>query len=61
MRFVRVRYDACDRQFKPMTHELSSQVEDGAMYLLAEFSADDFAPIDEAKPDQTGVRPASRY
>jgi hypothetical protein len=47
MRFVRVQYDACNRQFKLMNDELSSQMEDGGIYLMAGPSADDFAPAAE--------------
>lgn len=61
MRFVRVRYDSRDRQFRLMTLEPTSPMEDGAMYLLAEAPADDFAPFDEAELERNNVRQAAQH
>jgi hypothetical protein len=47
MRFVRVQYDAYNRQFTFVDRELASQMEDGAMYLIADHSPSDFLPADE--------------
>ena len=46
MRFVRVQYDAYNRQFKLMDRELSSQIEDGGTYLIADVSAESFLPLE---------------
>ena len=47
MRFIRVQFDANDRQFKPADRELASQTEDGGMYLIADLSPSDFLPAEE--------------
>ena len=47
MRFVRVQYDAYNRQFKLMDRELSSQIEDGGTYLVADLSPESFIPANE--------------
>ena len=47
MRFIRVQFDACDRQFKPANRELASQMEDGGMYFIADLSPSDFLPAEE--------------
>jgi hypothetical protein len=44
MRFVRVQYDAYDRQFKMADRLLASQMEDGFTYLIADLSPSDFLP-----------------
>jgi hypothetical protein len=44
MRFVRVQYDACDRQFKMADRLLAWQMEDGFTYLIADLSPSDFVP-----------------
>ncbi len=44
MRFVRVQYDAYNRQFTFVDRELASQMEDGAMYMIADLSHSDFLP-----------------
>jgi hypothetical protein len=60
MRFVRVQYDASDRQFKLMDHDLASQAEDGQMYLIAEPSLDDFAPAEDLQLELPLVKPAAK-
>src|SRR2546423_422881 len=47
MRFVRVQYDAGDRQFKPAGFQLVSQLEDRTTYLIADLSPSDFIPVEE--------------
>ena len=44
MRFVRVQYDAYNRQFDLMDGELASQLEDHGTYLIADFPTLDFLP-----------------
>src|SRR5262249_27782063 len=63
MRFVRVQYDASDRQFKMADRLLASQMEDGFTYLIADLSPSDFVPnhdfelvIAGAKAPPTGQR-----
>jgi hypothetical protein len=47
MRFVRVQYDACDRQFKMADRLLAWQMEDGFTYLIADLSPSDFVPTQD--------------
>ena len=47
MRFIRVQFDAYNRQFKLADRELASQMEDGGMYLIADLSPSDFLPAEE--------------
>ena len=47
MRFVRVQYDAHDRQFKIADRLLASQMEDGFTYLIADLSPSDFIPASD--------------
>ena len=47
MRFLRVQFDARDRQFKPTDLELASQMREGGMYLVADLSPSDFLPAEE--------------
>jgi len=44
MRFVRVQYDTYNQQFTAMDRELATQLDDGSMYLIADFSSEDFLP-----------------
>ena len=44
MRFVRVQFDAYDRQFKMADRLLAWQMEDGFTYLIADLSPSDFVP-----------------
>jgi hypothetical protein len=46
MRFIRVQFDAHDRQFKLTDRELASQMEEGGMYLIADLSPSDFLPAE---------------
>ena len=47
MRFVRVQFDACDRQFKMADRLLAWQMEDGFTYLIADLSPSDFVPTQD--------------
>jgi hypothetical protein len=42
MRFVKVQYDGYNRQFTVMDRELASHLDDGGLYLVADFSNEDF-------------------
>ena len=55
MRYVKVQYDACNRKFNMADPELSTELEDGGMYLVADFSEEDFlppAPLDLLEGDR---------
>ena len=41
MRYVKVQYDAYNRQFKVADGELSGKLDDGGIYLVADFSRED--------------------
>ena len=41
MRYVKVQYDAYNRQFKVADGELSAKLDDGGIYLVADFSRED--------------------
>jgi hypothetical protein len=43
MRYVKVQYDAWNRRFTAES-ELATELEDGGMYLIADFSEEDFLP-----------------
>lgn len=58
MRYVRVQYDAYNRQFTLMDRDLSSQMEDGGTYLIADFSSNDFLPVDELDLREADHTPA---
>lgn len=47
MRFLRVQYDGYNRQFKLMDRGLSSEIQDGRTYLIADLSLTDFMSMDE--------------
>jgi hypothetical protein len=47
MRFVRVHYDAYNRQFNLADHEMARELEDGATYLIADSTPEDFIPPEE--------------
>ena len=47
MRFVRVQYDAYNRQFKLQDQNMARDLEDGAAYMIADFSTDDFMPTEQ--------------
>jgi hypothetical protein len=47
MQFVKVQYDAYNRQFTFMDHRASSQMEDGSIYLIAGLSPIDYLPADD--------------
>ena len=44
MRFVKVQYDAYNQQFNVMDRELATDLDDGSLYLVADFSSEDFLP-----------------
>ena len=44
MRYVKVQYDAYNRKFKVADDELATELDDGGLYLVADFSEDDFLP-----------------
>jgi hypothetical protein len=43
MRYVKVQYDAWNRKFMA-DPDLATELEDGGMYLVADFSEEDFLP-----------------
>jgi hypothetical protein len=44
MRYVKVQYDAYNREFKMADPDLATELEDGGLYLVADFSEEDFVP-----------------
>ena len=50
MRYVKVQYDAQNRKFKMTDTELATELEDGGLYLVADFSEDDFLPPSTLSP-----------
>jgi len=44
MRYVKVQYDAHNRKFKMADGELATELDDGGLYLVADFSEEDFLP-----------------
>ena len=58
MRFVRVQYDANDRQFKMADRLLAWQMEDGFTYLIADLSPSDFVPTQDFELLDAGVETA---
>jgi hypothetical protein len=59
MRFVRVQYDAYDRQFKIADRLLAWQMEDGFTYLIADLSPSDFVPTPDFELVNAGAKTAS--
>jgi hypothetical protein len=59
MRFVRVQYDAYDRQFKMADRLLAWQMEDGFTYLIADLSPSDFVPTQDFELVGAGAKTAS--
>ena len=57
MRCVKVQYDGYNRQFTLIDRELARELEDGGTYLIADFSAQDFLPVNDM--DLDGDRPHS--
>jgi len=58
MRYVKVQYDAYNRNFKMADGELSTELDDGGLYLVADFSEEDFLPptgLDFVEGDRTSV------
>ena len=49
MRFARVHYDTCNQQFRLNGHEVVDNPEDGATYLIADLSLEDFLPGNHLK------------
>ncbi len=58
MRFVRVQYDAYDRQFKMADRLLASQMEDGFTYLIADLSPSEFIPTQDFEFVTAAPKPA---
>jgi hypothetical protein len=50
MRYVKGQYDAQNRKFKMTDTELATELEDGGLYLVADFSEDDFLPPSALSP-----------
>jgi hypothetical protein len=44
MRYVKVQYDAYNRKFKMADGELATELDDGGLYLVADFAEEDFLP-----------------
>ena len=44
MRFVKVRYDDYNRQFNVTERQFGTDSDDGPMYLIDDFSKQDFLP-----------------
>ncbi len=44
MRFVKVRYDDYNRQFDVTDRQSGAEPDDGPMYLIDDFSKEDFLP-----------------
>jgi hypothetical protein len=59
MRFVRVQYDAYDRQFKMADRLLAWQMEDGFTYLIADLSPSDFVSTQDFELAGAGAKTAS--
>ena len=55
MRFVKVQYDAYNQQFNVMDRELATDLDDGSLYLVADFSSEDFLPP-AAELDPAGAK-----
>ena len=58
MRYVKVQYDAYNRNFKMADGELSTELDDGGLYLVADFSEEDFLPpaaLDFIEGDHTSA------
>ncbi|HSU89318.1 MAG TPA: hypothetical protein VLL56_10800 [Terriglobia bacterium] len=58
MQFVKVQYDAYNRQFTFMDHQGSSQMEDGSIYLIAGLSPTDYLPADDLDLIEANHTPA---
>ena len=70
MQFVKVQYDAYNRQFtfikaapcracaSRMDHRASSQMEDGSIYLIAGLSPIDYLPADDLDLIEANHTPA---
>ena len=50
MRYVKVQYDSYNRKFKVAGDELSTELDDGGLYLVADFSEEDFLPPSALTP-----------
>jgi hypothetical protein len=44
MRYVKVQYDAYNRKFEVADPELATELDDGGLYLVADFFGEDFLP-----------------
>jgi hypothetical protein len=58
MRFVKVQYDGYNRQFTVMDRELASQLDDGSLYLVADFSNEDFLSPADVDTIEANQRPS---
>lgn len=47
MRYVRVQYDAYNRQFNLEDKELSRELEAGGPYVISDLALGDFIPLDQ--------------
>jgi hypothetical protein len=59
MQFVKVQYDAYNRQFTLADHQTSPQLEDGCVYFVADLSLDDYLPAEEPSADYFDSRMTS--
>jgi len=50
MRFVKLRYDDYNRQFNVTERQFGAEPDDGPMYLLDDFSKQDFLPAADLDP-----------
>ncbi len=55
MRFLRIQYDAYNRQFKLLDKDMAQILEDGETYLLADFSPTDFSLTALEEPLEAGL------
>jgi len=58
MQFLKVQYDAYNRQFTLMDHQSSSQMADGSIYLIAGLSPTDYLPADDLDLIEANHTPA---
>jgi hypothetical protein len=58
MRYVKVQYDTYNRKFEMADGELSTELDDGGFYLVADFFEEDFPPpaaLDVIEGDRTSA------
>ena len=59
MRYVRVQYDVSNRKFELTDSELSTELDDGGLYLVADFFEEDFLPpavLEKTENDRPSAR-----